>query len=186
VKEQLVPSRKTISNFLVPFPSVVTTKNLANVPNAITMSYFSAIHWDPPSVVLSISSKHQSNRNLKENPIFTINVLENDVQSIELANLAGSTSGVEKLKKVESYFFDEPSKVNSKDWPPIIHGTIIALHGVIIQDTDYNGQVLYIGEIKEAKMIESLHTIDKTEKNLMWKAIDELVMSNSDIYSQVY
>ncbi|MHA2030627.1 MAG: hypothetical protein ACW99Q_14665, partial [Candidatus Kariarchaeaceae archaeon] len=105
---------------------------------------------------------------------------------IELANLAGSTSGVEKLKKVESYFFDEPSKVNSKDWPPIIHGTIIALHGVIIQDTDYNGQVLYIGEIKEAKMIESLHTIDKTEKNLMWKAIDELVMSNSDIYSQVY
>ncbi|MHA1942346.1 MAG: flavin reductase family protein, partial [Candidatus Hodarchaeales archaeon] len=87
MKEQLVPSRKTISNFLVPFPSVVTTKNLANVPNAITMSYFSAIHWDPPSVVLSISSKHQSNRNLKENPIFTINVLENDVQSIELANL---------------------------------------------------------------------------------------------------
>jgi flavin reductase (DIM6/NTAB) family NADH-FMN oxidoreductase RutF len=85
----------------------------------------------------------------------------------------------------EESYWENIKDLGSQDWPPIINGTVIALHGIIIQESEYYGQVLYVGEIKEAKILESLHTIDLTQKNLMWKALDEIVMSHSDIYSSV-
>lgn len=185
MKEQLILGRKTVSNFLVPFPSIVTTIDRSGKPNALTMSYLTAIHWDPPSVLLSISSTHKSNRNLKENPKFTINVLENDTRSIEIAQFVGTKSGNEKVDITKESYREKLIDPKSQEWPPIINGTVIALHGIIVQESEYHGQVLYIGEIKEAKILESLHTIDLTQKNLMWKALDEIVMSHSDIYSNV-
>ena len=185
MREQLILSRKTITNFLVPFPSIVTSKDCDGKSNALTLSYFSAIHWDPPSVLMSISSKHKSSRNLKENPIFTINILENDVQSVELAYLVGTRSGNQKEIFVEESFQEDLNVFESQEWPPIVQGSIIALHGVIVQQTEYFGQILYIGEIKEARILESLQIIDLNKRSSMWKALDEIVMKHSDIYSNI-
>ncbi len=111
--------------------------------------------------------------------------MENDTLSIEIAKLAGTESGGGKLEQKKDIFLKTPPGINSKEWPPVINGAIIVLHGIIVKKIEYNGQNIFIGEIREAKLLDSLFSIDTTEKNLMWKAIDEMVMSNSDIYSQV-
>ena len=58
--EKLIKSRTSVSNLLVPVPVVVTTKSKDDIPNAFTLSFFTAIHWNPPAVILSLDKKHKS------------------------------------------------------------------------------------------------------------------------------
>jgi flavin reductase (DIM6/NTAB) family NADH-FMN oxidoreductase RutF len=183
MKEVLVSSRRTISNLLVPFPTIVTTQNKDGVPNALAMSYITAIHWDPPSVILSLGKNLKSCANLCEQPKFTINVMKNDVLSRELINQVGTTSG-EKINKLEHLdLFGEVVSPNNDSWPPAIQGAVLVLNGKISQQMEYKGQILFIGEIIETKILESLHTIDNLDSNLLWRALDEIVLNNADIYS---
>ena len=98
MNEQLVPSRKSISDLFVPFPTILVTQNRKGIINAASMSYVSAIHWDPPSIMLSVGGSLKTSQNLEENPIFTICIMKNDSKSKRIANRAGTASGNQENK----------------------------------------------------------------------------------------
>ena len=104
MNEQLILSRKSISNLLVPFPTILVTQNRKGTINAATMSYVSAIHWDPPSIILSVGTSRKTSQNLEENSSFTICIMKNDSKSKKIAIRAGTASGNQenKLRKLIS------------------------------------------------------------------------------------
>ncbi|MHA1944863.1 MAG: flavin reductase [Candidatus Hodarchaeales archaeon] len=185
MNEQLVTSRKSISNLLVPYPTILVTQNGEGKYNPTTMSYVSAIHWDPPSIVLSIGRNLKSSENLEENPYFTICIMRNNPKSIEIANKVGTSSG-KKEDKLQLIEILNIKNVNiSEKWPPAIKGAIFVLHGMITKKIEYHDQYLYIGEILGSKLTESLHMLDEYDKSKLWGALDEIALTHANIYEEV-
>ncbi len=182
MNEQLVPSRKSISNLLVPFPTILVTQSSKGIFNATTMSYVSSIHWDPPSIMLSVGTGLKTSQNLEENPFFTICIMKNNPKSKEIANKVGTSSGKQKNKFETIDLADRPSDSINKKWPPAIKGAIIALYGSIVKKIEYNDQFLYIGEINSSRMTESLQMIDEFDKNKLWGALDEIALTHDNLY----
>ncbi|MHA1513294.1 MAG: flavin reductase family protein [Candidatus Hodarchaeales archaeon] len=185
MNEQLVPSRKSISNLLVPFPTILVTRNRKGTINAATMSYISAIHWDPPSIMLSVGASLKTSHNLKENPNFTICMMRNDSKSKEIANKAGTSSGKQENKFDKTDFLENQSDQIYEQYPPVIKGAVIALYGSIVKKIEYHDQILYIGEISGSRMIESLQMIDEYDKNKLWGALDEIILTHATIYEKL-
>ena len=185
MNEQLVPSRKSISNLLVPYPTIIVTQNRKGTINAATMSYVSAIHWDPPSIMLSVGASLKTSHNLEENPIFTICMMRNDSKSKGIANKAGTSSGKQENKFEKTDFLENQSESKHEQYPPAIKGTVIALHGIIVKKIEYNDQFLFIGEINGSRMIESLQMIDEYDKNKLWGALDEIILTHANIYEKL-
>ena len=185
MNEQLIPSRKSISNLLVPFPTILVTQNRKGTINAATMSYVSAIHWDPPSIILSVGASLKTSQNLEENPFFTICMMKNDSESKGIANRAGTASGNQENKFEKVDFLDDQSDLINENYPPAVKGSVIALHGSIVKKVEYHGQFLYIGEIFASRMIESLQMIDEYDKNKLWGALDEISLTHANIYEKL-
>ena len=183
--EKLISARKSISNFLVPYPTILITQNTSGVYNAITMSYLSAIHWNPPSIVLSVGSESKTSMNLEENPNFTVCVLTNSQRSQEIAKTVGTISGKDdnKSKELEKKFLTQGQFKD--EWPPIIEGTIMALFNSVVKRIEYNGQILYIAEIKGSSLSESLHMLDDFNNNKMWSALEESALTHAQIYNEI-
>jgi flavin reductase (DIM6/NTAB) family NADH-FMN oxidoreductase RutF len=92
-----------ISSVLVPIPTIITTLSKDGIPNAST--HMTAIHWKPPSILMSIDSKHKSTHNLYENSKFTVNVLRHSDLGKEIAYSVGSISGNKTQKFNDLIFF---------------------------------------------------------------------------------
>lgn len=184
MNELLVPTKNSISNLFVPFPTILITQNRKGISNATTMSYVSAIHWDPPSIMLSVGTSLKASQNLEENPNFTICMMRNDSKSKEIANKAGTSSGKQE-KKFETLDLlkDEYDSLNEK-WPPAIKGAIVVLYGSIVKKIEYNDQFLFIGVISGSRMIESLQMIDEYDRNKLWGALDEIALTHANIYEK--
>jgi len=184
VNEQLVPSRKSISNLLVPFPTILITQSHEGIFNATTMSYVSAIHWDPPSIMLSVGTSLKSSQNLEENPFFTLCIMRNNPKSKEIANKAGTSSGKQEDKfEIIDLLKGQSDSLNEK-WPPSIKGAVIALYGNIVKKFEYHDQFLFIGEIIGSRMTESLQMLDEYNKNKLWGALDETALTHANIYEK--
>lgn len=185
MNEQLVTSRKSISNLLVPYPTILVTQNGEGTFNPTTMSYVSAIHWDPPSIMLSIGRNLKSSENLEENPYFTICIMRNNPKSKEIANKVGTSSGKkeDKLQAIELLSIQNDGI--SEKWPPAIKGAIFVLHGMITKKIEYHDQHLYIGEIHGSRLTESLHMLDEYDKSKLWGALDEIALTHANIYEEV-
>lgn len=135
-----VESSPAISSVLVPVPTIITTLSKDGIPNASTLSYMTAIHWKPPSILMSIDSKHKTTHNLFENSKFTVNVLRYGDLGKEIAYSVGSISGNETQKFNDLIFLEETAtESNEFRWPPIINGAILALHGTIVKESTYFG-----------------------------------------------
>ncbi|MFX0181591.1 MAG: flavin reductase family protein [Candidatus Hodarchaeota archaeon] len=179
-----VESSPAISSVLVPVPTIITTLSKEGVPNTSTLSYMTAIHWKPPSILMSIDSKHKTARNLYETSKFTVNVLKHSDLGKEIAYGVGSISG-NKTKKFNDLVFLEETAIehNEFKWPPIINGAILALHGIIVKESTYFGQILFIGEIKAAKMIKDLQKLASKDKTELRRVFEEIALTTSDVYS---
>jgi flavin reductase (DIM6/NTAB) family NADH-FMN oxidoreductase RutF len=149
------------------------------------MSYVSAIHWDPPSIMLSVGKDLKSGQNLEENPNFTICIMKNDPESKEFANKLGTSSGNQGNKLDFIDLLDNHTNKFGKKWPPAIKGSVLALHGSIVKKMKYHDQILYIGEIHGSKMTESLQMLDEIDRNKLWGALEEIALSHSDIYEEI-
>ncbi|MFX0152059.1 MAG: flavin reductase family protein [Candidatus Hodarchaeota archaeon] len=182
--DMFVESSPSISNVLVPFPTIITTLSKENIPNASTLSYLTAIHWKPPSVLMSIDSRHKTTRNLHDTFIFTLNVLKCSELGKEIAYNVGSVSGNKTNKFYDLIFLEEATpQYDDFKWPPIVNGSIIALHGIIVREYNYQEQILFIGEIKAAKIIESLQELVSDNRAELWRVIEELALTTADIYN---
>ncbi|MFX0208009.1 MAG: flavin reductase family protein [Candidatus Hodarchaeota archaeon] len=182
--DMFVESSPSISNVLVPVPTIITTLSKDNIPNASTLSFMTAIHWKPPSVLISIDSKHKTTRNLHDTLKFTLNVLKCSELGKEIAYNVGSVSGNKSNKFNDLIFLEKAiSEYDDFNWPPIINGSIIALHGIIVKEYNYLEQILFIGEIKAAKIIESLQELVSENRIELWRIIEELALTTADIYN---
>jgi flavin reductase (DIM6/NTAB) family NADH-FMN oxidoreductase RutF len=184
LNEQLISSRKSITNLLVPFPTILITQDQEGTYNPTTMSYVSAIHWDPPSIILSVGKNLKSGQNLEEYPNFTICILKNDPESIEFANKLGTSSGKHGNKLDSIDLLDNHINLSGEKWPPAIKGAVLALHGSIVKKMKYHDQLLYIAEIHASKMSESLQMLDEIDRNKLWGALEEIALTHSDIYEE--
>ena len=181
--EELVSSRTTLSNLLVPVPTVVTTFDGNEIPNAFTLSHATAIHWKPPSILISIDPENKSTMNIIATKKFTVNVLRKGKLGKKIAGGVGYLSGYD-LNKFSELEYLEETKINSKEsWPPVVKGAILAFHCELIKEYDYNNLALCIGEIKETRMIKELKNIEEMEdRSKIWRFFEELALTHADLY----
>lgn len=183
MSSNLIKAQMNLSNLLVPVPTVVTTVDEQGNPNASTLSLTTIIHWKPASIIISVDSKNKSTMNIRNNKKFTINVLRKGELGKKIAGRVGYKSGHE-MNKFNELIFLKKAKINSKDeWPPVIDGTILALHCELIEEYNYHGQVLCIGEIKEASAIKELKLIGELEdRSKIWRSFEEQALTHADLY----
>jgi flavin reductase (DIM6/NTAB) family NADH-FMN oxidoreductase RutF len=181
--DKLIKSNIRLSNLLVPVPTVVTTFDKSGNPNAFTLSHSTNIHWEPPTILISVDPNNKSLINIRNTKRFTMNVLGKSKSSMKIANAVGYLSGnvFDKFKEL-SYL--KRSKLKTNDvWPPVLDVAILALHCELIKEYEYNGISLCIGEIKEAFLIKELKNIEETEdRSKLWRAFEEKALTHADLY----
>ena len=111
--------------------------------------------------------------------------MRNDSKYTEIANKAGTSSGKQENKFDKTDFLENQSDQMYEQYPPAINGAVIALYGSIVKKIEYHDQILYIGEISGSRMIESLQMIDEYDKNKLWGALDEIILTHANIYEKL-
>ncbi|MFX0087828.1 MAG: flavin reductase family protein [Candidatus Hodarchaeota archaeon] len=186
--KKLVRSNNNLSNLFVPVPTVVTTFDEKEIPNAFTVSYATSINWKPPIILISVDPKNESAMNIRATKKFTIKVLRKDKLGKEIAGGLGYISGYD-LHKFSEFKYLKEIKINSnKRRPPVVNGAILVFHCEFIKEYEYNELVLIIGEIKESRVIEELRNIEKLEdRSKIWRLFEELALIHVDLheYSQI-
>jgi flavin reductase (DIM6/NTAB) family NADH-FMN oxidoreductase RutF len=183
MENNMLKSNIRLSNLFVPVPTVVTTFDKNNNPNAFTLSHSTSIHWKPPTVLISVDPGNKSLINIRDTKRFTINVLDKSKSSMKIADAVGYLSGnsVDKFKEID-YLIN--TNIKTKDgWPPVLDVAILALHCELTKEFEYNGISLCIGEVKEAFLIKELKNIEETQdRSKIWRAFEEKALTHADLY----
>ncbi|MFX0113809.1 MAG: flavin reductase family protein [Candidatus Hodarchaeota archaeon] len=175
----MIETSSSKANLLVPVPMLLTTVASSGKPNICTMSYFACIHFEPPTVVLSLHSGHQTAANLNETKKFVINVPKKSKQMVDLVMQVSGLSGSD-TDKFERFNIDveiEP------EWPPYLRNTsALCLFGEVKNKFDHSDdRILFLGEIERVLMDESLDVGDKRPEHI-WKLFEKAALSHSEVY----
>lgn len=131
--------------------SIISNTSSKGVNNAITISSFTSISVDPPSVLACINKESSIHESLKANSIFCINLLGDNQK-----NIAELCSNPNKLH--ERFDNDEWTGTN----PPQLSKAIVHLICNVEKIINYETHSIIIGVVINSKT-------SKHQKNLLYK-----------------
>ncbi len=135
-KIQLQPN-----TFLYPMPLVIVGTMADDRPNFITIAYCGIVQHTPPMISIASSKVHFSNKWIKRNRSFSVNIPSSDM--IELTDYIGMYSGREtdKSEICELFCGDIPSA-------PMIKQSPLSLQCKLMESIEVGGvNEIFIGEI---------------------------------------
>lgn len=131
--------------------SIISNTSSKGENNAITISSFTSISADPPSILVCVNKKSSIHESLKVNSIFCINLLSE--KQLKIAKLCS-----------------DPSKINNRfkntEWvgsnPPKLSKAIVHLVCSVDKVISYKTHSIIIATVINSK-------IGKDQKNLLYK-----------------
>lgn len=130
--------------YLYPMPTVIVGTLIDNRPNFVTVSYVGIVQHSPPMVAVTLVNSHFTNKGLKENNCFSINIP--DTKMLKVTDFLGMNSG-DKIDKSNIFeiFYGELKRA------PLIRETPLNLECKLVDCIDLkNDSQIYIGEIVQS------------------------------------
>ncbi|MBN2349889.1 MAG: flavin reductase family protein [Bacteroidales bacterium] len=127
--------------YIYPMPTVLVGVHVDGKPNFITVSYIGIVQHQPPTLSITLMSSHFTNRGLKENKTFSINIP--NTRMLKVTDFLGMKSGETLDKsKIFKVFYGELKTA------PMIIETPLNIECKLIKVISLNeGNEIYIGEI---------------------------------------
>ena len=129
--------------------SIISNTSSNGENNAITISSFTSVSLDPPSILVCINKKSSIHESLKVNSIFCINLLSE--KQLKIAKLCSDPS------KISNRFENDEWEGTN---PPKLSKSIVHLVCSVDKVIDYKTHSIIIGIIKNSK-------VKKGQKNLL-------------------
>ncbi|MHA2231330.1 MAG: flavin reductase family protein [Candidatus Hodarchaeales archaeon] len=174
----MIETSSSKTNLLVPVPMLLTTVDSTGEPNICTISYYSCIHFEPPTVAISLHPNHKTSSNLTETRKFVINV---PAKSKEMVDLIMQVSGLSGADTAKFDRFNIKTEIEP-NWPPYLKNSILSLFGMVKEKIEYsNDRILFLGQIDKVLIAESLNVGDQG-REYIWKLFEAAALTHSDIY----
>ena len=138
--------KKNLGNksFLYPYPVTVLGSNVKGKPNFMTLAFAGIVNASPGMIALGCNKGHLTNKGIKENQTFSINLPSRDM--VEVVDYIGCVSG-EKVDK-SSLFKVFYGKLETA---PMIDNCPLCLECKVLKTLDLGGlDDIFIGEIIES------------------------------------
>ncbi len=162
-------------SLLVPSCVVIVGTEKEGKPNFMPVAYNSIIQDDPPIIMISSSTSHASNKNIKANKTFSVNIPSKDL--LKKVDQAGWLSGKEYDKS--TMFEVEFGKLNTA---PLIKEAPLSMECTLVQ-TLYIGSKyeVFLGKIEQTYIKTEIQTEGKVDV----KKLDPILysVSNDSYYS---
>jgi flavin reductase (DIM6/NTAB) family NADH-FMN oxidoreductase RutF len=127
--------------YLYPMPTVIVGTLIEGKPNFITVSYTGIVQHQPPMVSVTLISSHFTNKGIKQNKSYSINIP--DTRMLKVTDFVGMNSGsaVDKATLFEVFY----GELNNA---PLIYDTPLNLECKLVDVINLNSNSeIYIGEI---------------------------------------
>ncbi|HVP94556.1 MAG TPA: flavin reductase family protein [Methanoregulaceae archaeon] len=126
--------------FMYPMPVTLLGVNVGNKPNFMALGWISRVNADPPLVGCGVAKNHYTNRGIRENNSFSINIPT--VSMLKITDYCGLVSGklFDKSELFEVFYGDLGSA-------PMIAGCPLSMECRLTQTVENPSNNFYIGEI---------------------------------------
>jgi flavin reductase (DIM6/NTAB) family NADH-FMN oxidoreductase RutF len=134
--------------------------NVDGKANYLTIAWFTMVHPKPPYVLVAMNKAHYTNRGVKENRTFSVNIPS--VGSVEKADYCGQVSGrkYDKSDLFETFY----GKLKTA---PMVKEAAFSAECRLVQTVDLPMEELFIGEIVAAYSEERYLTDGKPDLKKM-------------------
>jgi len=152
---KIVMSPQTL---IYPMPALLVGANVDGKPNFMTVAWAGIDNGEPPMVSVAIRHQRYTNKGIRQNLTFSVNVPSTDL--VRETDYCGSVSG-SNVNKVEICHF----KVfyGKLDSAPLIEQCPINLECKVVHILDLGSHSLIIGRIEETHVSESCLTDGKPD-----------------------
>lgn len=143
---------------IYPMPVLLVGANVNDKPNFMAVAWCGIANGEPPMISVAIRHHRYTDRGIRQNLAFSINVPSTDM--VRETDYCGITSG-SKVNKVESCQF----KVfyGKLDNAPLIEQCPINLECKVVHILDLGSHSLIVGKIEETHISESCLTDEKPD-----------------------
>lgn len=143
---------------MYPLPVLLVGANVDNKPNVMTVAWGTIANMEPPMACVAIRHIRHTNRGIKENNTFSINVPS--TESVVETDYCGITPG-SKVDKIKACKFDVFYGILQT--APMIEQCPLNLECSVFQIIDLGSHDLIIGKIEEIYVDESCLTDNKPD-----------------------
>ncbi|MFX1574203.1 MAG: flavin reductase family protein [Promethearchaeota archaeon] len=125
---------------LLPLPVCLLGVHVDGKPNFNTIVWFNMLHDNPPLIGIAMSKKHYTNKGIKENRSFSVNIPTDDM--VIVTDYCGLHSGskVDKAKEFELFYGDLKTA-------PMIKECSLNIECKLVNVKEFKNTELFIGEI---------------------------------------
>jgi len=112
-------------------------------PNYLTIAYCGAVNHEPPIISVGLNKKHYTNRGIKENGTFSLNIPSADM--VKITDYCGLVSGhrVDKSNIFKTFY-------GSLKTAPLIEECPLSLECRVVQVLELAMQNVYLGQVIQA------------------------------------
>ncbi len=130
--------------YIYPMPTVIVGSLINGTPNFLTVSYVGIVQHKPPMVSVTLISTHNTNKGIKENKSFSINIP--NTRMMDVTDFVGMNSGnaIDKASLFKVFYGELKNA-------PMIMETPLNLECRLVDMINLNnGSLIYIGEIVQS------------------------------------
>lgn len=136
-----MPKKKIFSKIPVyPMSVIIVGADVENKPNFLTVVWFSMVNFEPPTIAAVLNKGHYTNKGIRENKTFSINV-----PSTELLAVTDYCSVVSGFDHDKSKLFD--ISYGELKNAPMIQECPLTAECRVVQTMQFATHELFIGEI---------------------------------------
>ena len=141
---------------IFPMPALLVGANVDGKPNFNTIVWFNMLHDNPPLIGIAMSKKHYTNKGIKENRSFSVNIPTDDM--VIVTDYCGLHSGskIDKAKEFELFYGDLKTA-------PMIKECSLNIECKLVNIKEFKNTELFIGEIVEIYSDEKYITENKPD-----------------------
>lgn len=147
---ELSQMRRALGSFAASV-NVITTRTETGTPTGMTATAFSAVSYDPPSVLIAVNRDSRTNEHIAANGRFGVNILSDD--DVFKSNYF-ATPGQDKA--VKSEWIETEWDWNS----PCLTSAMTFFDCVISQQVDAGTHTVFIGDVVQLGISESRRQVN--------------------------
>lgn len=145
---------------LLPLPVCIIGAHVDGKPNFNTIVWFNMLNSPPSQIGVAMSKRHYTNKGIKENREFSLNLPSVDM--VEVTDYVGLHSGSEIDKsEIFNIFYGELKKA------PMIENCPLNIECKLVKIIDFERTELFVGEIVEVYTEDKYLTESKADFNKM-------------------
>ena len=130
--------------YIYPMPTVIVGSLVDGSPNFLTISYIGVVQHTPPMISVTLINKHTTNKGIRENKTFSINIPNS--RMLRITDFVGMNSGntIDKAALFKVFYGELKTA-------PLIVETPVNIECSLVNTIDLNnGSVIYIGEVVQS------------------------------------